>query len=93
MTMLGIIFLVLSALIASGNIGGCIAAHHRKRKGIPGGYSNVPLFSLLFSTLAWLLARKTLGAWSFLPAIVDPGTLMTIIAPWILFNEFWKQKK
>ncbi|MCX7004689.1 MAG: hypothetical protein NTV22_15650 [bacterium] len=83
-----IIFLILAAVIAAGNIGGCTAAMLSKRKGSDKGYSCIPLFSLLFSVGSWLLGRNTIGWWAFVPAILDPGTWVLIALPGALIELF-----
>jgi len=96
MWIVGVICLFLASYAALMNIAGCIAGARRRRKGIEGGYSNVPLVSLLFSTLAWYLTKEQIGLWAFLPAILDPGTLMTLLAPvvlpWIFYKDFRRRK-
>ena len=88
MVYITIICLALSSLVAVGNLGGCIAAMRRKRQGIDRGYSSVPLISLVFAFLAWLTARHTVGAWAFLPTVIDPGTWMLPVLPWVLVKDF-----
>jgi hypothetical protein len=89
MIYLSVICLILSSLIALGNIGGSVAAWRRKKRGIDRGYSNVPLISLLFSYLAWLSARNTIGLWALLPTVLDPGTWMLISLP-LLLKDWWQ---
>lgn len=84
--------LAFSALVAFGNLVGCIAAVRRKRRGIDRGYSSVPLISLVFAFLAWLAARHTIGAWAFLPTIIDPGTWMLVVLPWVFVKDFGTSK-
>ena len=79
-----IICVGLSGFVAFGNISGCISAARWKSKGIDRGFSCVPFFSLIFSLLAWLLGRTTIGLWAFLPAVVDPGTWMLVALPGVL---------
>jgi len=84
MSILGIVFLLLSSLVALGNFCDCMMTEMRRRRGVGGGYSSVPVLSLLFSTFAWLLARQEIGAWAFLPALLDPANLLPIFASSIL---------
>jgi len=93
MIYVSIIFLVLSALISVGNIGGVTAALIRKKKGIDRGYSCIPFFSILFSLGAWLLGRNTIGLWAFTPALLDPGTWMIVAFPKVLFEAFRDKKE
>lgn len=78
----------LAGLIAFGNIRGCILAARNKKNGIDRGYSNVPFVSLILCGCAYVLAKDTFGFWVFIPAIVDPGTLMTLCLPWVVWTEF-----
>ena len=75
MLAVAIALLVLSALVAAANLGGALAALRRRRRGEPGGWSSVPLFSLGFAAGAFALAPDALGPWAFLPAALDPGRI------------------
>lgn len=80
-------FLGLSALLAFANIAGIIGAVAKQRRGIDEGYSSVPLFSLLFSLVAWALAKDTIGLWAFVAAAIDPGTWMLLGLPRVFFGR------
>ena len=88
MIMIACVLLALSILLAVGNIAGCIQAVLRQRCGDRRGYSSVPFFSLFFAVLAFWLGRPALGAWVFLPCVLDPGTWMFFFLPYLLFTEF-----
>lgn len=95
MVYIGMLFLLLSGWVALANIFGIILAQRDQRKGIDRGYSCIPLFSLIFSFGAWLLAHGTLGLWAFLPAIVDPGSLVTLYLPVVvigLIKDWWRDR-
>jgi hypothetical protein len=93
MWILGIVFLLLSSLVALCNICDCVAGELRRRMGAGAGYANLPMLSLFFSTLAWLLARQKIGAWAFLPALLDPGNLMPVFASIVLLFVFMAPRK
>ena len=78
---------VLAALIAVGNWGGCIAAYRRRKNGGSGGYSSVPLISILCSVIAWFAVKEEIGLWSFLPAAIDLGTICLVVLPFFLLKE------
>ena len=87
---LAIPMVLLAAFVAAGNIRGCVWAAQNKKNGIDKGYSNVPFVSLLLCGCAYVLAKDTLGFWVLIPALVDPGTLMTLYFPWVVWTEFIK---
>ena len=89
MIYVSIIFLILSALVALGNIGGIVSALRRKKQGDDHGYSSVPFISLIFSYFAWLSARDAIGLWAFLPAVLDPGTWMLLALP-LKLKDWWR---
>jgi hypothetical protein len=84
MTIAAIGLLLLGALIAIGNLGGSLAASLRKRRGESGGYSSIPLLSLIFCGLAWLIARDELGLWVMFPIALDPANWSLVILPFYL---------
>ena len=81
MIYLGYALIGLSALVAFGNLVGCIGALRRRRRGEDRGYSNVPLLSVLFAFGGWALGGEAIGLWAFIPAAVDPGTLVVAAIP------------
>lgn len=90
MIIVAFILLGLSTLIATGNIVGCVRAVRRHRRGDQRGYSNVPFLSLFFGSLAYWIGRPALGAWSFLPCALDPGTWMVLFLPYLFLSKFRK---
>lgn len=84
--------MALGSLIAIGNILGCVAAIRRQRKGIDKGYSSVPFLSVIFCGLAYATGKDSLGRIVLLPCLFDPGTLMTLYFPWVIWTEFIKPK-
>ena len=92
MLVIAIILTALSALVAVGNIGGCIGAYRNRQRGIGKGYSNVPLISSVLGLLGWLASHRSLGLWPFAPALFDPGTWMCLYLPWMIWNEFVRRK-
>jgi len=92
MLILSIVFLLVAICIASMNIAGCIVAYRRRQKGIEGGYSNIPILSLLLCGLAWLTGREYLKLWMFIPALVDPGTWALIALPFFLAWNLLKRQ-
>jgi hypothetical protein len=93
MTAIAIVLLVLASFIALANLGGGIRQTQRARKGIPGGYSNVPFFSLIFCLVAWILAGDTIGIWVWLPTALDPGTWSLFILPFYLMWRWYCDRK
>ncbi len=77
----------VSALIACGNIAGCIGAAIRKKRVIYQGYTSIPLISILFSSLAWAFGGPAFGLWAFIPAALDPGTWMLLALPFGMMKE------
>ena len=87
MTYIAFVCLGVSALIACGNIAGCIGAVRRKKRGIDQGYTSIPLVSILFSSLAWAFGGPAFGLWVFIPAALDPGTWMLLALPFAVLKE------
>jgi hypothetical protein len=81
---IAIVLVVLASLVALANLIGCYQATQRARKGLSGGYSTVPILSLVFSLVAWRLAIDTMGYWAFVPAALDPGTWALVFLPFYL---------
>ena len=75
---------ILGSFIALGNIGGCIGAYLRRRRGEGGGFSCVHFLSMLFCGLAWLLSRDQFSPWVFLPMILDPANWLLAYLPLFL---------
>jgi len=92
MWILAIPMILLATFVAVGNIRGCLWAAQNRKKGIDKGYSNVPFVSLVLCGFAYLLAKDVLGIWVFIPALIDPGTLLTFYFPWMVWTEFIKPK-
>ena len=90
-TLFTILLLALASYVALMNFAGTYLAIQRKRKGISGGYSCVPLVSLMLCLMAVAIAYDTLRLWPLLPAIIDPGTWTIVIMPfflmWMLFKK------
>ncbi len=84
MTVIGFIFVALASCIAIGDVIGGYQAILRRRKGIPRGFSTVPLLSLLFSLAALALLYQTIGYWALLPAALDPATWSLVYLPFYL---------
>jgi len=77
------IFELLAGWVALANIVGCVTAKKDH------GYSCVPLLSLLFCTIAFFVAGEPLGYWLFVPAIIDPGTLVVLLVPgYLIYRKF-----
>jgi len=88
--LLALPMILLATFVAVGNIRGCVWAAHNKKNGVDKGYSTVPFVSVLLCGCAYLLAKDVLGLWVFVPALIDPGTLMTLYFPWVVWTEFIK---
>jgi len=83
----GIVFCVLSCLVAIANIVVGIGGMVRKRTGLPGRRpSMIHLLSIVFSIVAYICAGSTLGPWVFIPAIIDPATFFILAAPILLLR-------
>lgn len=93
MVYIAFVCLGVSTLVACGNIAGSIGAVIRKRRGIDQGYTCIPLVSILFSSLAWVLGGTTIGALAFIPAALDPGTWMLVALPFALIDFPQRQRK
>lgn len=72
-----------AALVAVANWSGVIASSKRT-EGTAGGYSCIPLVSLICGVIAWFTIRNKIGLWSFAPAAIDLGTLSFVALPVIL---------
>jgi len=90
MVYIAIVLCGLSAFVSLADIVGVWAAYRRQPMGIPGGYSSVPLISIALGVLAWLIARRSIGAWALLPAAIDPGTWQLI---WLPFYLVWHRRR
>jgi hypothetical protein len=78
---LAIVLAVLSAAAVVGNIGIVLWQLFLGRKGI----SLVPLVGGLLGALAVLtFPREGLAMWFWIPLVLDPGTLILILAPFVL---------
>lgn len=88
MVYLAYAMLALATLIAVGNVGGLVAAAKSKR-----GYSTVPLLSLVICTAAFYIARDAIGAWAFLPALVDPGNWVLVLLPGYLIYRLMMDRR
>ncbi len=75
------------------NIGGSVSARMDAKKGIERGYTYSPIISLVFSILAWFTGGDELGLYVFIPTILDPGTWLLVIAPFVLIPQFLKRDK
>jgi len=91
-SILGFGAFALAALVTIMNWGGFIEAWRRRRRGIVGGYSSVPLISLLCCVGAWFAIEDKIGLWSFAPAAIDFGTLNLIALPFFLLKEAIRKK-
>jgi hypothetical protein len=80
------ILVLLAAYVAVMNIIGCASATKEH------GYSCVPLISLLFCIFAYSYGGEVLGVWLFLPALVDPGTWVLLLAPCYVIYLKWFAK-
>jgi len=87
---LAIPIVVLATFVALGNIHGCFRAAQNKKNGVDKGYSSVPFVSAVLCGCAYMLAKDVLGLWVFFPALIDPGTLMMLYFPWVVWTEFIK---
>ncbi len=87
MAYVGIAFAALSCLVCVTNIVNSVLRMVRKRKGYEGRRgSNIHVLSIVFSIMAYVFAGDTLGAWVFIPAVLDPATLFIIAAPVLLLR-------
>ena len=90
MTIVACFLLLLSAYVTLCNIGGCVQAHRRQKRGESGGYSNVPILSFVFASLAWLAGHNLLGFWVFVPTVLDPGTWVIVLLPFLFLARSHK---
>lgn len=86
-TYIGIAFAALSCLVCVTNIVNYTLRMMKKRRGETYGKSSgIHVLSMVFSIMAYVFARDSLGAWVFIPAILDPATLFIFAAPILLFR-------
>ena len=90
-TVIGFGALGFAALVAVANWSGVFASSKRK-EGAAGGYSCIPLVSLICGVIAWFTIRDKIGLWSFAPAALDLGTLSFVALPVILLGEAIRKK-
>ncbi len=85
MSTVGFVFFGLSCFICTTNIVNGIVRMVRKRRGetVRKG-SNIHVLSIVFAIMAYVFAKDTLGAWVFIPAVIDPATLFIFAAPILL---------
>jgi len=84
---IGIAFAALSCLVSVTNIVSYILMMVKKRRGETYRKgSSIHVLSIVFSIMAYVFAGDTLGAWVFVPAIVDPATLFILAAPILLIR-------
>jgi len=93
MLYLSIACIVLSTLVAVGNIAGCIGAAKRRKEGIEGGYSNVPFVSVGLSIGGYFLGGSSVGPWAFAPALLDPGTWVLLAVPVAIVGSYKNKDK
>lgn len=87
MVIVGIAFAVLSSFVCLANIANSVLRMVRKRKGSARRTtSNIHVLSIVFSVMAYVFAGDVLGAWVFVPALIDPATLFLLAAPIILMR-------
>ncbi|OPY00244.1 MAG: hypothetical protein A4E60_02409 [Syntrophorhabdus sp. PtaB.Bin047] len=87
MTYIGIAFLALSCLVCVTNIISYAMRMVKKRRGETHRRSStIHVLSIVFSVMAYVFAGDTLGAWVFIPAILDPATLFILAAPILLLR-------
>jgi hypothetical protein len=85
------LLIVLSCYVALVNLAGTYLAIQRNRKGISGGYSSVPIVSLMLCLMVVGLAYEVLGLWPLIPALIDPGTWSVVILPFFLVWQVFKK--
>jgi len=87
MSAVGFVFFGLSCFICVTNIVNGVLRMIRKRRGeTPRRGSNIHVLSIVFAIMAYVFAKDTLGAWVFIPAVIDPATLFIFAAPVLLFR-------
>lgn len=86
-SVIGIAFVVLASFVCLANIVSSVLRMVRKRKGISRRTaSNIHVLSIVFSVMAYVFAGDTLGAWVFIPAVIDPATLFLFAVPILLMR-------
>ncbi len=84
---IGIAFAALSCLVSVTNIVSYTLTMVKKRRGKTYRKgSAIHVLSIVFSIMAYVFAGDTLGAWVFVPAIVDPATLFILAASILLIR-------
>lgn len=81
------VLMILASFIALGNIIGCVRAEPQR------GYSAVPFLSVLFSGAAWICSSDSIGFWTFIPAVLDPGTWILVILPFYLIWRYFIKRE
>ena len=88
MLSIGIAFAALSCLVCVTNIVSYIMRMVRKRRSETARRrsSTIHVLSIVFSIMAYIFAGDTLGAWVFIPAVLDPATFFILAAPILLIR-------
>ena len=90
-TIFVVLLIGLASYVALMNFAGAYLAIQRKRKGISGGYSSVPIVSLMLCLMAVAIGYEVLGLWPLIPALIDPGTWTVFILPFFLVWQVFKK--
>ncbi|HOD75600.1 MAG TPA: hypothetical protein PKJ17_06200 [Syntrophorhabdaceae bacterium] len=88
MTYIGMAFAGLSCLVCVANIVNYTLRMVKKKRGetTHRRTSTIHVLSIVFSIMAYVFAGDTLGAWVFIPAVLDPATLFILAAPILLIR-------
>src|SRR5215475_3782121 len=84
-----ILILLFTAYVVVMNWGCFIVNWRNKRRGIDRHHSMMPLVSVLFSYLAFLIYPYALRNWIGIIPLLDIGNWMLLLLPVILIREFW----
>ena len=84
---LAIVSLSVAAFFAIVNWLGILGAVIRRLTGGKGGYSCVPLLSIVFASLAWMFGGSFVGSYALIPMVADPATWFLLYLPVMLLRE------
>src|SRR5262249_12358656 len=87
-SLFSILIILFTAYVVVMNWGCLIASWRNKRRGIDRHHSTVPLVSVLFSYLAFLIYPYALRNWIGVIPLLDIGNWTLLLLPVVLIREF-----
>jgi hypothetical protein len=89
----GFILFAAAVWFAIVNIIICVRGYVGRKRGDTRSYTLAPGVSLALAVVIWATGWPYFGMWVFLPAVLDPGTWILPLFPWVIFKEYISNKK